>query len=181
MSLLNIQIDADDLQRVIADIQATESQAQKALRSTLGKMAAWVRTRSVRGLSKELQIKQAEIRRRLKTLRLTQTTSGAEVSVWYGLDPIGLIYLGARQTGKGVKAGGGRFVQSAFISKAKGSSEVVFKREGRARLPIKKQSAEIQDPAQEYLEGNLIGGAEFEAQFFKVFERELKWRTQTQK
>ncbi len=181
MGLLNLEFDDADLQRVIADLQATESQAQKALRSTLGKMAAWVRTRSLRGLSKTLQIQQKEIRRRLKSLRLQQRGDGYQVAVWYGLDPIGMIHLGARQTSKGVKASGGRFVKSAFISKAKNGNKQVFVREGAARLPIKKQSAEIQDQAQTYLEDSVISSPEFEAQFYKVFERELKWRTQTQK
>lgn len=173
--MIDIQIDHGQLERVAVDLAATEADVRKALNSTLRRMAAWVRTRSTRGLSAELALQQKVLRRRIKSARVQRQGDGASVKVWYGLNPISLIYLQPRKSGGGVKAAGGRFVQSGFIANGQ-----VFKRKGKARLPVEKQSAEIETPAGNYLESRVLQAAEFEAQFFKVFEHELKWRTRTQ-
>ena len=181
MSLVNLDIDAQSLQGVVLDLAATEQQAEKALNSTLVKMAGWLRSKSVKGLSQKLTIQQKVIRRRLKSFRLQRRAGGSSITVWYGLDPIALIYLQAKQGRAGVRAYGGRFVQSAFIANGQNGNRQVFKRRGKARLPIDKQRADIEDKANTYIEDDLVGTAEFEARFFKTFEHELQWRTQTLK
>lgn len=178
--MIDIQIDAKQLERVVVDLAATETEVRRALGSTLRRMAAWVRTRSARGLSGELAIQQKIVRRRIKSTRLQRQSDGASIKVWYGLNPVSLIYLQARQSGGGVKAAGGRFVDAGFISNGKRGGRQVFKRRGKARLPIEKQRAEVEPKAGSFLESKVVNSAEFEAQFFKTFEHELKWRTQTQ-
>lgn len=177
--MIDIEVSPEGLQQITLDLAATEKQATKALQSTLTKMAAWLRSKSVKGLSEHLAIQQKVMRRRLKSFRLTRLAQGGQITVWYGLDPIALIYLNARQNKSGVAAMGGRFVASGFIAPTKGGRQV-FKRRGKARLPIDKQRAEIQDKANTYIEDRLVGTEEFEARFFTIFERELKWRMQTQ-
>lgn len=178
MSLVHLDIDGDSLGRVALDLAATEDQVKKALNSALGKMAAWLKAKSVRDLSPHLGIQQKVLRRRLKSFRLGRNRDGSEITVWYGLDPIALIYLQARQTKAGVKASGGRFVRGGFIARGRGGNEQVFKREGKGRLPIEKQTAGIKDRAETYIEDRLLGTDEFDAQFLKFFTHELKWRTQ---
>lgn len=175
--MIDFEVDSSRITQMALDIAATEKQATKALRSTLNKMAAWLRVRSVKGMSKTLEIQQKIIRRRLKAIKFKQTNDGGVAKVWYGLNPVGLIWLGAKQTGAGVQASGGRFVPGAFIAKGKGGKQQVFKRRGSARLPLDKQQAAIKNPTEKYLESGLLNGAEFEAQFWKVFEHELQWQT----
>jgi hypothetical protein len=175
--MLDFAIDSSQLNRLALDLAATEDQAVKALRRTLNRMAAWLRVRSIKGLSSQLQIQQKVLRRRLKAVKFKQLAEGGVSKVWYGLNPVDLIWLGAKQTGAGVQAQGGRFVVGAFKRRGKNGKEQVFKRVGRARLPIEKQSAAIEKPAEQYLEKGLIGSAAFEAQFWKTFEHELKWQT----
>lgn len=180
--MISVEIDARDLDRLVVELSATRAQAQRALNSTLRKMAAWVKTRSVRGLSQALQIQQKVIRRRLRSIKARKTADGgAEVKVWYGLDPIALIHLGAKQNRKGVRAAGGRFVKSAFLARTKSGKQQVFKRAGKARLPLVKQSADIQRQAERFLDDGLLNSAAFEQQFFKTFGHELKWQTRTHK
>lgn len=179
MSMIELDLEAQDIQNVIFDLQATEAQVNRALSSTLGKMAAWMRTRSVRGLSKELQVQQKIIRRRLKTFRMSRTSNGASIRVWYGLDPIALIHLKARQTQRGVTAGR-HSRDGAFIRRGRNGNEQVFKRRGAGRLPLDKQRLDVEDKAATYLEDEIIGGLAFQSQFFKTFEHELRWRTRTQ-
>jgi hypothetical protein len=171
--MIDLQIDGGQLDRLVLDVAATEDQARKALRSTLNKMAAWLRVRSVKGLSKQLQMQQKVIRRRLRAVKFKDTPDGGVAKIWYGLNPVGLIYLNAKENSRGVTAQGGRFVQGGFIG-----AKQVFKRVGKSRLPIQKQEAPVQKPAESYLAAAGIMSAEFEAQFWKTFEHELKWRTQ---
>lgn len=182
--MLELELDEHgSLERVALDLGATQKEIDKALASTFSKMASWLRTRSIRELAKHLNLPQKEVRRRLKTFRLRRAARGKAVTVWYGLDPMGVIHLNATQTPLGVKAFGGRFVKSAFIANGRagngagaGSNRQVFQRVGKARLKIKKVTADLGDQAQAYIEDHLLGTHAFEQQFFKVFERELKWR-----
>ena len=136
MSLVNLDIDADQLHSVIDALAATERQAQQALNSTLPKIAAWMRGKSVKGLAGVTNVPQKVIRRRLKTFRLSKSASGSSITLWYGLDPVGMIYLNAKQGSGGVRAYGGRFVKSGFIATPSNGKRQVFKRRGTARLPI---------------------------------------------
>jgi hypothetical protein len=170
--MIDLEIDGHQLDQMVLDMAATEDQARLALRSTLNKMAAWLRVRSVKGLSKELRMQQAIIRRRLRAVKFKQTPDGGVAKVWYGLNPVDLIWLKAKETGSGVSAQGGRFVKGGFIA-----TKQVFKRTGAARLPIQKQSDAIEKPAEKTIAADGIMSAEFERQFWKTFEHELKWRT----
>lgn len=179
--MISIQIDTKDMERAVAELAATPVQLERALRSTLRKMAAWARTRSVKGLSDTLKIQQKVIRRRLRRIKAKNTPGGVEVSIWYGLNPLALIHLQARETSTGVRASGGRFAKSAFKATAKNGKEQVFKRRGAARLPLEKQTTDIQDQAEKFLDGGLLRSAAFETQFYKTLDHELRWQTRKQK
>lgn len=167
--MIELQISEQGISQIVDELGATPQQCAKALRSTLSKMARWLQVRTTKGLSAELQIQQKVIRRRLKKTNIVATSGGFAIKLWYGLNDVSLIHLGARETKKGVTAGK-RKVDGAFIAKGQ-----VFKRTGRARLPIEKQVVVIQKQANDYLE-NAIDEAAFDAQFFKTFEHELKWQ-----
>lgn len=182
--MIDLDIKAADLERVALDIGATEAQVKKALNTTLNKMAAWVKTRTTKSLADDLQIKQKVVRRRIKAMK---RKGGGMAGVWYGLNDIAMIYLGAKQTAGGVRASGGRFEKGAFIPRG---VHQVFKRvgakrmmtkgryKGKLRQPIEVVESAIEDKSIKTL-NDTINAAAFEAQFFKVFEHELQWRMQT--
>ena len=176
---LGIEFDVEGLQAMVDAYGATEAQFTAAMRSTYGRMARWLRTQSVRGLSSQLRIPQKILRRRLRTYRLQGGVGsrGEGAKVWYGLRPIPFSALSPRETSKGVRTAGGRFEEGAFIAKLFGRLQVL-KRVGKARVPLRAVYADIVDESTIYIEDNLVGTAEFDAQFFKILERELKWRTQ---
>jgi hypothetical protein len=180
---LQLDINEQGLEQIARDLAATQKEIDKALASTLSKMAVWLRAKSIRELAKRLMLPQKEVRRRLKTFRLRRSAQGKAVTVWYGLDPMGMIHLQAKRTPAGVTAYGGRFVKSAFIANGRAgsggpaaSNKQVFVRKGASRLPLKKVTVELGDPAQTYIEDHLLGSHDFLDRFFTVFERELKWR-----
>lgn len=174
--MIDIQISVGNLDRIAADFVATEKQAEHALRSTLGKMAKWVKTRSIRGLAQDLSVPGRVVRRRVKILKAKRLSDGSEITIWYGQNPAAMIYLGARKTGSGVTAGSRR-VDGAFIARGKGGDKQVFKRVGKSRLPLKRQEVEIKPTSDAYLERDFIDAAAFSQQFYKVFEHEMQWQT----
>ncbi|WP_296652876.1 hypothetical protein [Paraburkholderia sp.] len=181
--MIDIAVNESGLENIEAFLAATPKQVDAALASTCVKVARWLTTRSVRGLAQHLMLPQKEVRRRLRTFRLARVAGGKGVRVWYGLDPMGMIHLNARQTRQGVTAYGGRFVKSAFIANGRAgvngpasSNRQVFIRKGKSRLPIKKVTVELGDPAQTYIEDHLLGGSDFTTQLYKTFEHELAWR-----
>lgn len=180
--MIDISIHADRIDQLVLDLAATEGQVEKALRSTVSKMANWLRARTVRGLSEELKMQQRIIRRRLKATKVKQTANGGIATIWYGLNPVGLIYLGAKQNkaaGGGVttRQGHRHNVPGGFIAKMPNGKEGVFKRRGARRLKIDEQAESIQEPADRYLAQAALMNAEFTAQFFKTLEHEIQWRT----
>ena len=113
--MIDLHIDKAGLQRAAQELGATDAQVLQAVRSTISKMARWARSRSVRELAGGLVVPQEILRPRIKAQRLRRTATGAEAGVWYGLNPVALIRLGARRTRAGVSAKGGRHIEGAFI------------------------------------------------------------------
>lgn len=181
--MLSVSVNGQELETLIFELRATREQAQKSLYSTMVKMAAWVRTRSLRGISEKVQIQQKILRQRVKTFRmggpLSHATTDRSVKVWYGLNAVPWARLNPRATKKGgVTASGNRHDAEAFIAMSHGRKQV-FKRMGRDRLPLEVVKADIEPEAMKYIELFVLASAEFESQFLKVFERELRWRTST--
>lgn len=176
-----IEVSAN-INQAIADLSATEDQVRKALNSTMGKMASWLRTRAVKGLSAELKLQQKILRYRLRQYRLRGRVSISGVDgaakVWFGLNDIPLARLKPKQTKEGVTAMGGRSVKGAFIANMFGRPQVL-KRVGKARFPLQVQKAEIATASTKYIDHDLVANIEFDRKFLEIFERELKWRTST--
>lgn len=180
--MIELRIDQARLDDLLRELRGTDDEVRKALRSTVGKMSSWLRTRATRALSSELQIKQKVLRFRLKNIKLRQSPDGAAGGVWLGLNDLDFVHLGgAKQDRRGVEYKGRSF-GGAFLGPKPG--EVAgklrgraFKRKGSDRLPIEKVGLPIKDEADQALESEVMEWGLFEAQFFKVLERELRWRT----
>lgn len=113
--MIDLHIDKAGLQRAAQELGATDAQVLQAVRSTISKMARWARSRSVRELAGGLVVPQKILRPRIKAQRLRRTATGAEADVWYGLNPVALIRLGARRTRAGVSAKGGRHIEGPSL------------------------------------------------------------------
>lgn len=185
--MIQLNLDASALQLVADELDATEKQVKLAMRSTVSRMSSWLRVRAGRAIRAETKLRAELLRKRLKNIKLKYAGDGTIGGVWIGLNPIDLKYLMPEQDGLGVTAGPSGAHESyegAFMgprpgtlaSKLRGG---VYARKGKARLPIVRLGMPIQDKANKALEASVFEG--FEEQFMKVFEREMKWRTQTQR
>ena len=79
--MIELSIDIRGLEDVIRRLGATEKVVQQSMRSALGKMAAWTKTRSARGLSKELKLQQKILRRRMRAKPVRRTTRDAQATL----------------------------------------------------------------------------------------------------
>ena len=64
--MISLDISAQGIESIIAELEPTEKQVNAALSRTLNKMAKWIQTRTVKGLSAELQVMQKVLRRRMR-------------------------------------------------------------------------------------------------------------------
>ena len=177
--LVDIEIYGDSLEGVITDLLATPVQVERAFARALGKMAAWLRAKSISGLAGELAIPARVLRRRLRSFKLRRHKSSQTMTIWYGLDPIGFIYLGRpSKTATGLSIAG-RDLPGAFVGRASNGRPQIFKRKGKSRLPLEIEKLDIEDKASIYIEDHLLGSAEFDAKFFDLFEHEMRWQTKT--
>lgn len=172
--MITVRAEARGLDQIVQELGASDKHVRAAINSTIRKVGAWARTQSARGLAKRLQMPQRVLRYRMRSLKLTQTGNGAEIKLWYGLNPVAIIHLNAKKRARGVGAMGGRFVPGGFIARRQ-----VFARVGKARLPIEKQESEIEAEALAFLQSDFLDGSAFEAKFLSTFEHEIKWRMQT--
>lgn len=184
--MIELRIEPRELENTIQTIGAMDQQVKKALRSTVTKMARWIRVRAGRVIRKETMLKQEHLRRRLKSMKVKISQDGATGGVWIGLNEIDLSRLNPEQDGFGVSAGPPGRSQSyegAFMGPRPGVKATklrggVFVRRGRKRLPLERVGMPIKSEAEKALESDVFDG--FEQQFYKVFEHELQWRMQTQ-
>lgn len=175
MSYDDYHIDTRDLDVVKAAYAEFPTIWNKALRSTVSKVARWLKTKAQRGLSKELQMTQKVLRIRMKALKVKSTRHGPQAAIWFGLNPVSMQYLGPRKSSKGVSSRPTGMRKGAFMH---GKGKPVFKRVGKARLPIQKQTSEIKIKSEHYIE-QLQLATEVRTYFMTVLERELQWRTKT--
>ncbi|MCP3940517.1 MAG: hypothetical protein GY710_03430 [Desulfobacteraceae bacterium] len=173
---LDIDVDTGDLQQLALDLSATPKEVDRALRSTANRMAGWLKTKSAAGISKKLDIPQKVLRKRIHTLKSSRGKGSNEKKIWFGLNPISLMSLNPKKTASGIKARG-ITVNGGFISMGKNRRLNVFKRRGKKRLPIDKQSVGIYKESIQFIDNRLLASREFKSVFFKTFERNLKWWT----
>lgn len=103
----------------------------------------WAATQAAREFSSKSGLGISGARKRVKRKGDT---------IWFGGNPVNIVYLGAKKTGTGVAYKGGNIDGAFFI---KGKKKAVFKRAGRARLPIIEQEAPIENAMNDVVHSDL--------------------------
>lgn len=140
---LNITTNFKEVDRALQTMRADI--AEKAMASTVNKVAAQANTQMVRGITAEFNLPAKKVREKLKVRKARvirgQLLIEAELSSQGpgGRRALNLINFQARQTLKGVsvkirKAGGRKVIPGAFSGN---KGRTVFRRVGKERLPIK--------------------------------------------
>lgn len=173
--MLHFDVDYKQLLNVAEELQASQKQFKAALSRACNRTAATLRKMSGRGLKDELQLRTlAVLRKRLKSIKLKGSQQG--LSLWYGLNdlPVSSFKGRAKKTADGAEFKGEKF-DGGFIGRStvKGK-RTVFKRAGKARLPIVEQLMPIKDKADIFIEDEIF--VKVEEIFWQHFTRDLTAR-----
>ncbi len=128
----------DNVGTVLAALPKTIFRAQ---RSAVSGTTTWAK--------KELQTRMATRtkipKKAFSAIRVKAKRNNETGTVWIGLDPIKARYAGRVRAdiGGGGALAGEYYFERGFVAKMKSGSESVFKRKGRARLPIVEQTVNI--------------------------------------
>ncbi|WP_410543234.1 phage tail protein [Wolbachia endosymbiont of Nomada panzeri] len=164
---------SNNINEIISNIERKEQKIKLATIKALNKTALWLKAQAAKEISEEKKIKLSLIRKRLRIFKAK--TSRLEVLIRANLYDIRAWTIGKIQkTRRGSKVGKHEFIGGFAAVMPKGNSGM-FKREGRAALPIKevKLPLELEDSR---IIGNLVN-YEVEEVFEKFFERELSYIT----
>lgn len=151
---------------VIENVNAKRKKIELAIVRALNRTALWLKSKAAKKISEE---KKSLIRKRLRIFKAK--TSRLEVLIRANLYDIRASTIGKIQkTRRGSKVGKHEFIGGFAAVMPKGNSGM-FKREGRAALPIKEVKLPLEPEASRII-GNLVN-YEVEEVFTKFFERDI--------
>nr|WP_264736405.1 phage tail protein [Wolbachia endosymbiont (group A) of Rhinocyllus conicus] len=160
---------SNNINEIISNIERKEQKIKLAAIKALNKTALWLKAQAAKEISEEKRIKLSLIRKRLRIFKAK--TSRLEVLIRANLYDIRASTIGKIQkTRRGSKVGKHEFIGGFAAVMPKGNSGM-FKREGRAALPIKEVKLSLEPEASRII-GNLVN-YEVEEVFEKFFERDI--------
>ncbi|WP_406723283.1 phage tail protein [Wolbachia endosymbiont (group B) of Agriphila straminella] len=163
------------MNEIVYNIDEKEQKVKLAAIKALNRTALWLKAQAAKEISEEKKIKLSLIRKRLRIFKAK--TSRLEVLIRANLYDIRAWTIGKIQkTRRGSKVGKHEFIGGFAAVMPKGNSGM-FKREGRAALPIKEVKLSLEPEASRII-GNLVN-YEVEKVFTKFFERELSYITES--
>lgn len=145
-----LDFDFGDFRKVKEWAGITMEELKEAVRLATADTASWANKESAKDLGQELKVPYPAMRRRIKVKRRMMTFDGslATARIWYGINAVSLKYLKPKQDGVGVTTTA-KAIPGAFIARTmKGN---VFKRTGPERLPIEKQTLDVEEKAASFL------------------------------
>ncbi|WP_410530040.1 phage tail protein [Wolbachia endosymbiont (group A) of Cydia amplana] len=157
------------MNEIVYNIDEKEQKVKLAAIKALNRTALWLKSKAAKEISEEKKIKLSLIRKRLRIFKAK--TSRLEVLIRANLYDIRASTIGKIQkTRRGSKVGKHEFIGGFAAVMPKGNSGM-FKREGRAALPIKEVKLSLKPEASRII-GNLVN-YEVEEVFEKFFERDI--------
>lgn len=185
-----------DVSEFVDDIDILDDRVRSAVNSALVKTGRWLVTHSVRGIAKEVGIKQKPIKDRFRVERVSDG-----VRIWVGLLEIDLNKAGVTtQNAAGVKGSGGQYDRAfkrviygsdervyirASANRTEGHSVVREKRsrkpvtagsfieKNRGRFPVQAIGIDIEEVGQSVL---VNYEAQINRRFKEIFDQELNYR-----
>ncbi|QTG99504.1 phage tail protein [Wolbachia pipientis] len=163
---------SNNINEIISNIERKEQKIKLAAIKALNKTALWLKAQAAKEISEEKQIKLSLIRKRLRIFKAK--TSRLDVLIRANLYDIRASTIGKIQkTRRGSKVGKHEFIGGFAAVMPKGNSGM-FKREGRAALPIKEVKLPLEPEASKVMRD--LVNYEVEKVFTKFFERELSYK-----
>ena len=155
-------------------LHATERQLQTAAIRALNKTARWLRTHIASGTAKPLNIPVGLVKAGLVSIRARQSQPVAGIALKKSGATIKASKLGSpQQTPRGVRTGNKHWDKAFIGTQHHSGRQAVFRRRGKARLPIRELSVAVTGTMSDVME-HLADGAAMK-QFDKIFAHELRY------
>lgn len=139
---MNIELSVND-NALMQAFSHKQKKLEKAMQRAVRKTHKWLLRQLTIAIAKETLISQKGITPRVFSNFDKKTLKG---SVWVGLNPVSATKAGQpRQTKVGVSAGKYRF-DGAFVAQFGSAPENVYRRKGRERMPVIKETIDIKEP-----------------------------------
>ena len=162
---------ADNLDKIIRDLNASKQHSITASVRALNKTALWLRTQATRQISSEKRLPQKLIRERLRVLKASKRDLKARVLA--NFMGIKAAKVGTpRQTRRGAKVKSYEF-QGAFVATMPGGHTGIFKRKGKTRLPIRELYVPLEPESLKAIESFL--DSRIKQRFETIFRHELNF------
>ncbi|WP_406848675.1 phage tail protein [Wolbachia endosymbiont (group B) of Melanostoma mellinum] len=159
---------SNNINEIICNIERKEQKIKLAAIKALNKTAIWLKSKAAKEISEE---KKSLIRKRLRIFKAK--TSRLEVLIRANLYDIRASAIGKIQkTRRGSKVGKYEFIGGFAAVMPKGNSGM-FKREGRAALPIKEVKLPLEPEGSRIIKD--LVNYESERVFEKYFKHELNY------
>jgi len=160
---------SNNINEIISNIERKEQKIKLAAIKALNKTAIWLKSQAAKEISEEKRIKLSLIRKRLRIFKAK--TSRLEVLIRTNLYDIRASTIGKIQkTRRGSKVGKHQFI-GGFAAVMPKENSGMFKREGRAALPIKEVKLPLKPEASKVIRD--LVNYEIEKVFTKFFERDI--------
>ena len=176
--MMELQIDEAQMRSIADKLGASEEDIKRAHSRALSKTSRALRTQARKALREGLKLRAAAVlNARLKLVRFRprgRSLGGA--LLWTGTNdlPARAFKGKPRQTATGAGIGGRSF-KGAFVGTGQNSdAKIIFRRKGKARLPVYAETVSIVEEAEPILEDVYRDVA---AIFFKNFKSEIRART----
>ncbi|MCM1001830.1 phage tail protein [Wolbachia pipientis] len=165
---VHIEVNSNE---VIESVNAKRKKIELAIVRALNRTALWLKLKTAKEISEEKKIKLSLIRKRLRIFKAK--TSRLEVLIRANLYDIRASTIGKIQkTRRGSKVGKHEFIVGFAAVMPKGNSGM-FKREGRAALPIKEVKLPLEPEGSRIIKD--LVNYESEREFEKYFKHELNY------
>ncbi|WP_264377061.1 MULTISPECIES: phage tail protein [unclassified Wolbachia] len=165
--MFNIKV-SNNINEIISNIDRKEQKVKLAAIKALNRTALWLKLKTAKEISEE---KKSLIRKRLRIFKAK--TSRLEVLIRANLYDIRASTIGKIQkTRRGSKVGKHEFIGGFAAVMPKGNSGM-FKREGRAALPIQEVKLPLEPEGSRIIKD--LVNYESEREFEKYFKHELNY------
>lgn len=167
-----IVISADGLGEVVARFGALPRKIESAKRRAINKVAKGVKSAAGKEIAGVVGVAQKVIKARIAS---RAAAGGREGLVWFGLNPLSVTqsrFGNLRQAKTGARAGKLAF-DGAFVASMPSGHRAVFRRYGKARLPIRTETLPLATPATQAIIN--AQAAKARERLAEVFAQELNY------
>lgn len=162
MSTIGIEIKGVDA--VVRELNAFPEQAERAEERATRKTVKWAESQLRRAIAKEHDIP-------FKSIREARRVQSKNKLIWLGYNPVKAGYAGKLKQLEGGAMAGAYYFEGGFMATLRSGHTSIFKRRGRARLPIDEQKVEL-------VKAEAIAEREakkIESRFFQILRQELNY------